>query len=180
MRMRDEAPTLQWPTVKPPAEAAARRNTPALDAARPERGGTRMGERAAHCGVEGPEDRPGEPCRPNPASQTEGVVGKAPADTTIAARSPKEADDGRPRSHTQGVDDPDRRNRRRGEGERAARQGARAGPQALAAAKPITEKVQKGDASFYRARFAGLDPTSAESACRSLKRNGFSCFTAHD
>ena len=53
-------------------------------------------------------------------------------------------------------------------------------PKALAAAKPITEKVQKGDASFYRARFAGLDPTSAESACRSLKRNGFSCFTAHD
>ncbi len=53
-------------------------------------------------------------------------------------------------------------------------------PKALAAAKPITEKVQKGGDSFYRARFAGLDPTSAESACRSLKRNGFSCFTAHD
>ena len=51
----------------------------------------------------------------------------------------------------------------------------------LAAAKPVTEKVQKGEDVFYRARFAGLDSADeAESACRSLKRNGFSCFTAHD
>ena len=48
------------------------------------------------------------------------------------------------------------------------------------AAKPITQKVQKGEDTFYRARFAGLDPASAESACRSLKRNGFSCFAAPD
>ncbi len=27
----------------------------------------------------------------------------------------------------------------------------------LAAAKPVTEKVRKGDATLYRARFAGLD-----------------------
>ena len=33
---------------------------------------------------------------------------------------------------------------------------------------------------LYRARFAGLDSASAEAACRSLKRTGFSCFTAHD
>ena len=50
----------------------------------------------------------------------------------------------------------------------------------LASAKPFTEKVQKGEDTLYRARFAGLDFTSAEIACRSLKRNGFSCFTTHD
>ena len=53
-------------------------------------------------------------------------------------------------------------------------------PKAVAAAKPVTQKVQKGEDTFYRARFAGLDPASAESACRSLKRNGFSFFAAHD
>ena len=50
----------------------------------------------------------------------------------------------------------------------------------LAAAKPVTEKVRKGEDTFYRARFAGLDSASAETACRSLKRNGFSCFAARD
>jgi D-alanyl-D-alanine carboxypeptidase len=50
----------------------------------------------------------------------------------------------------------------------------------LASAQPVTEKVRKGDATLYRARFAGLDSASAEAACRSLKRTGFSCFTAHD
>jgi D-alanyl-D-alanine carboxypeptidase len=50
----------------------------------------------------------------------------------------------------------------------------------LGSAKPITEKVRKGDATLYRARFAVLDSASAEAACRSLKRTGFSCFTAHD
>jgi D-alanyl-D-alanine carboxypeptidase len=50
----------------------------------------------------------------------------------------------------------------------------------LASAKPLTEKVRKGDLTLYRARFAVLDSASAESACRSLKRTGFSCFPAHD
>ena len=50
----------------------------------------------------------------------------------------------------------------------------------LASAKPVTEMVRKGQDTIYRARFAGLDFASAESACRSLKRNGFSCFAAHD
>ena len=40
----------------------------------------------------------------------------------------------------------------------------------LASAKPVTEKVRKGDDTVYRARFAMLDSTSAESACRSLKQ----------
>jgi D-alanyl-D-alanine carboxypeptidase len=50
----------------------------------------------------------------------------------------------------------------------------------LAGAKPVTEKIQKGEDTLYRARFAGLDSASAESACRSLKRSGFSCFAARD
>jgi D-alanyl-D-alanine carboxypeptidase len=53
-------------------------------------------------------------------------------------------------------------------------------PSTLASAKAVTEKVKKGEDIFYRARFAGLDSASAEQACRSLKRNGFSCFAAHD
>ncbi|HEY6518454.1 MAG TPA: D-alanyl-D-alanine carboxypeptidase [Roseiarcus sp.] len=53
-------------------------------------------------------------------------------------------------------------------------------PSTLASATPVTEKVRKGDATLYRARFAGLDSASAEAACRSLKRTGFACFTAHD
>ena len=51
---------------------------------------------------------------------------------------------------------------------------------ALAAAKPVTETVRVGDGKVYRARFAMLDSASAESACRSLKRNGFACFPARD
>ena len=50
----------------------------------------------------------------------------------------------------------------------------------LAAAKPMTERVRKGDGTLYRAQFAGLDSASAESACRSLKRSGFSCFATRD
>jgi D-alanyl-D-alanine carboxypeptidase len=52
---------------------------------------------------------------------------------------------------------------------------------ALASAKPITEKIEKGNGAFYRARFAGLDSSStAEAACKTLKRTGFSCFATHD
>jgi D-alanyl-D-alanine carboxypeptidase len=50
----------------------------------------------------------------------------------------------------------------------------------LASAKPITEKVGNGDSTFYRARFAGLDSSSAEAACKNLKRSGFSCFATRD
>jgi D-alanyl-D-alanine carboxypeptidase len=50
----------------------------------------------------------------------------------------------------------------------------------LAAAKPLTEKVRKGEDTFYRARFAGLDSETADAACRSLKRSGFSCFATRD
>jgi D-alanyl-D-alanine carboxypeptidase len=51
---------------------------------------------------------------------------------------------------------------------------------ALASADPFTERVQKGDATFYRARFAGFDKATAEAACRQLKRNDFACITVKD
>ena len=51
---------------------------------------------------------------------------------------------------------------------------------ALASAKPFTEKVQKGDTTLYRARFAGLDAASAQAACQDLIKSGFACFTTHN
>jgi D-alanyl-D-alanine carboxypeptidase len=51
---------------------------------------------------------------------------------------------------------------------------------ALAAATPFTEKVQKGAETLWRARFAGLSETQAETACKSLKRSGFACFATRN
>ena len=45
----------------------------------------------------------------------------------------------------------------------------------LAAADPFTERVQKGDKALYRARFAGFDKQTAESACKQLKRSDIDC-----
>ncbi|MGH6794490.1 MAG: SPOR domain-containing protein [Methylocella sp.] len=50
------------------------------------------------------------------------------------------------------------------------------GRNTLTAAQAFTEKVQKGSETLYRARFAGLEADSAELACKTLKRSGFSCF----
>jgi D-alanyl-D-alanine carboxypeptidase len=50
----------------------------------------------------------------------------------------------------------------------------------LAAADPFTEKVQKGDKALYRARFAGFDKTTAETACKVLKRSDFECMALKD
>ncbi|WP_374544555.1 serine hydrolase [Rhodoblastus sp.] len=47
----------------------------------------------------------------------------------------------------------------------------------LASAKPYTEMVRKGGGTIYRARFAGLEESKAEAACKALKTSGFSCFT---
>jgi D-alanyl-D-alanine carboxypeptidase len=52
--------------------------------------------------------------------------------------------------------------------------------EALAAADPFTERVQKGDKSLYRARFAGFDKATAEAACRQLKRSEFACLALKD
>ena len=51
---------------------------------------------------------------------------------------------------------------------------------ALASAKPFTEKVQKGDTTLYRARFAMLDAASAQAACGDLIKSGFNCFTTRN
>jgi D-alanyl-D-alanine carboxypeptidase len=51
---------------------------------------------------------------------------------------------------------------------------------ALAAADPFTERVQKGDKALYRARFAGFDKTTAEAACKQLKRSDFECMALKD
>ncbi|MGL4240284.1 MAG: SPOR domain-containing protein, partial [Beijerinckiaceae bacterium] len=47
----------------------------------------------------------------------------------------------------------------------------------LAEAEAFTEKVQKGDATLWRARFSGFDDAKdANSACAALKKSGFACF----
>ncbi len=45
----------------------------------------------------------------------------------------------------------------------------------LGAADPFTEGVQRGEKLLFRARFAGFDRESAESACKELKRDHFEC-----
>jgi D-alanyl-D-alanine carboxypeptidase len=51
---------------------------------------------------------------------------------------------------------------------------------ALGAAKPFTEIVHKGGGTLYRARFAGLEESKAEAACKALKNSGFSCFATRN
>ncbi|MFG1357707.1 D-alanyl-D-alanine carboxypeptidase family protein [Xanthobacter pseudotagetidis] len=47
----------------------------------------------------------------------------------------------------------------------------------LGKADAYTEKVAKGSAQLYRARFSGLDEKGAREACRLLSRNDFGCMT---
>jgi D-alanyl-D-alanine carboxypeptidase len=47
----------------------------------------------------------------------------------------------------------------------------------LSTASAFTEPVAKGDATWYRARFAGLGKEQAEAACNYLKRNDVDCMT---
>lgn len=47
----------------------------------------------------------------------------------------------------------------------------------LAGAAPFTEKVVRGGATLYRARFSGFsEADSAQDACKTLKSRGFACF----
>jgi D-alanyl-D-alanine carboxypeptidase len=46
---------------------------------------------------------------------------------------------------------------------------------ALAAAHPLAERVQKSDKVLYRARFTGFDKETAEVACRQLRRSDMGC-----
>ena len=50
----------------------------------------------------------------------------------------------------------------------------------LSEASGFTEPVAKGDKTLYRARFAGLDKSQAETACKSLKRSEIPCMMLHD
>ena len=45
----------------------------------------------------------------------------------------------------------------------------------LGKADPFTERIAKGDKSLYRARFAGLDKSEAQAACKHLKRSDIPC-----
>jgi D-alanyl-D-alanine carboxypeptidase len=47
----------------------------------------------------------------------------------------------------------------------------------LASADPFTETISKGEATWYRARFAGLGKAQAEAACNYLKHNDIACMT---
>ena len=59
----------------------------------------------------------------------------------------------------------------------AERQLAAVKPRApvLAQAKPLTQAVQQGDKTLYRARYAGLDSATATEACNALKTQGLTC-----
>jgi D-alanyl-D-alanine carboxypeptidase len=48
-------------------------------------------------------------------------------------------------------------------------------PDLLRRAEPFTETFVKGDKTYFRARFAGLDKERAEAACKALKRNEIPC-----
>lgn len=48
-------------------------------------------------------------------------------------------------------------------------------PGALGLATPLTQPVQQGDKTLYRARYAGLDSATANEACNALKTQGVSC-----
>jgi D-alanyl-D-alanine carboxypeptidase len=50
----------------------------------------------------------------------------------------------------------------------------------LSSAHPFTETVRKGRETLYRARFAGLEESKAEAACKALKTSGFSCFASRN
>ncbi len=55
------------------------------------------------------------------------------------------------------------------------------GGKALASAKPSIEAVRKGDATFYRARFAGFETKAkARAACDALKKRDVSCLAIPD
>ncbi|MFC0283584.1 serine hydrolase [Camelimonas abortus] len=46
----------------------------------------------------------------------------------------------------------------------------------LKTASPFTEKVVRGRATLWRARFSGFDPQSARDACKALRDSGYECF----
>ena len=47
----------------------------------------------------------------------------------------------------------------------------------LKKADPYTERITKGEKTYYRARFAGFDRDQAEAACKQLKRSDIVCIS---
>ena len=45
----------------------------------------------------------------------------------------------------------------------------------LATAHPLTERVQKGDKVFYRARFTGFNKETADAVCQRLRQSDMDC-----
>lgn len=45
----------------------------------------------------------------------------------------------------------------------------------LGQAKPLTQPVQQGEKTLYRARYAGLESNAANQACEELKKQGVAC-----
>ncbi len=195
----DGSPTLRVAAVTPveprrPARRAVLASTPPRDQRTPAQLGWVKGPDAAapkgheaDVAREGAEAPPMPPVKPwlseaSARTRDKAIPGRpaAASETTIAARAPSRADDQEAGADRGGwviqigaLDDPAKANALLNR----ARERSRA---VLGSAKPYTEKIQKGEDTFYRARFAGLDSNSAASACRSLKRSGFSCFAAHD
>ena len=117
-----------------------------------------------------------EPVRTEPELAKPEPVKVEPAKVELAKAEPAKAEAARPQAHARGgwliqVGAFD--------GEDEAKQHLSAAqikaPAMLAAADAFTERVQKGDKSLYRARFAGFDKATAEAACKLLKRSDIVC-----
>ena len=117
-----------------------------------------------------------EPVRTEPELAKPEPVKVEPAKVELAKAEPAKGEAARPQAHARGgwliqVGAFD--------GEDEAKQHLSAAqikvPAMLAAADAFTERVQKGDKSLYRARFAGFDKATAEAACKLLKRSDIVC-----
>jgi D-alanyl-D-alanine carboxypeptidase len=183
----DAAPTVQAAAFAPadaihpesPAALPISQTTPPPQAAQDRE------TSADHGWVKGPAGAPSEPqsATPTPPARPQGSeaeAGLAASKETIAARAPAQVEAREGGAAQTGwtiqigaADDLAKAN--------ALLIRARARNRStLSSAKPVTEMVRRGQETYYRARFAVLDSASAVAACRSLKRNGFSCFAAHD
>ena len=134
------------------------------------------GPQPVRLGPAAPETRVAATGRPGVLS-----FNAAPDDRTDTTPGPRErGEDGRPAGGKSGVVIQIGATADAGSAAELLSRARSEGRSALASAKPFTEKVQKGDSTLYRARFAGLEPAEAEAACRTLKRSGFACFATRD
>jgi D-alanyl-D-alanine carboxypeptidase len=131
---------------------------------------------------------------PLPAVVAPGPVKAEPAEPEIAMTAPAFAEPEQPKELARERAEPPAQNRARSGGwliqigafpvEDDAKQHLSAARtkvrDRLAAADPFTERVLKGDKTYYRARFAGFDRATAEATCKQLKRNDFDCITVRN